>query len=237
MSVFLIGIMSGCGLGSGKKKPAPDSNVARTYTKDKKLVSEMEMQDGKRHGVGKTYYRNGVVNLEMTYVDDKREGKSRRFYETGLLFQETDYVNDRVHGIQKKFGIGGVVLSEARYEYDEPCTGLVEFNDGKRRSSFPSIVIRVIDKLQSSGTYILRLSVTEGASTVIFYKGNLTPSGCLHQGLMGLPKGPARNSAEMRYDLSPGQFYMEEVNFIAAVTTRSGNTYVTQKTFPLSIKN
>lgn len=234
LSVFL----SGCDGNTKKAKATEGSdNVARSYTKDKKLISELLMKDGKRHGTGKTYYRNGKVNLEMEYVEDKRVGKSRRFHESGLLYQETDYVNDQMHGKQKKFGFDGEVVSEATYEFNEPCVGLAEFIDGRKRSEYPTIKVQIIDNIELDGSYILRLSVTEGASTVTFYGGKLTASGCLHSALIPIAKGKLRNTAELRYDLFPGQFYMQELNFIAAITTRSGNTYLTQKTFPLSIEN
>lgn len=230
-------VLGGCELSIGTKKTQKKKdNIARTYSRDKKLVSEVPMKDKMRHGVAKTYYTNGKVKLELPYVDDKREGTSRRYYESGLLYQETDYKDDQIHGVQKKYEEAGL-MSEARYEDGKPCQGLVEYSDGKKRTNFPSIVIKVVDRIQTDGTYTLLLSVTEGALNAKFYVGELTKSGCLHYGLIPLPKGEKRNTGVIFYSLSPGQFYMEELNIIAEVETRKGNTWITQKTFPLSIEN
>ena len=229
-------LLTGCDIGKREKKEPIKDHVLRTYSKDKKLVSEIPMKDKKRHGVAKTYYPNGQVNLEIEYVEDRKQGKSRRYYETGLLFQETDYKNNLTHGAQKKFMADGL-QSEARYEFGKPCTGLIEYSKGKKRTSYPGIVIRVVDRIQIDGSYTLRLSMTDGASRTKFYLGELAQSGCLHNALMPIPSGSGPNTAEHKYVLSPGDFYMQELNFIAEVTTRSANTYLTQKTFHLAIEN
>jgi hypothetical protein len=230
-------LLTGCDIGKREKKKEPiKDHILRTYSKDKKLVSEIPMKDKKRHGLAKTYYANGKVNLEIEYVEDRKEGKSRRYYETGLLFQETDYKNNQIHGVQKKFGSDGL-QSEARYEFGNPCTGLEEYSRGKKRTSYPGIVIRAVDRIQIDGSYTLKLSLTDGASRTRFYLGALTQSGCLHNALLPIPAGSGPNTAEHKYVLNPGEFYMEELNFIAEVTTRAGNVYLTQKKFPLSIEN
>lgn len=233
--VLALLVVAGCSSG-GKKKEKPKDNVARVYDRNNRLKSEIPMKDGKRHGLAKMYYTNGKVNLELPYVEDQREGTSKKYYESGLLFQETDYHDDRVHGVQKKYDVTGLI-SEARYEMGSPCTGLTEYSNGKKRASYPSIVIRPVDRLRVDGTYILELSLTDGASKAKFYLGELTASGCMHHGLIPLPTGATSTSAYQQYNLQPGQFLMDELNIIAEITTRMGNTYLAQKKFPLSIEN
>lgn len=229
--------LGGCELSSGKKKKQDKAdNVVRTYDKQKQLVSEVPIKDKKRHGLAKTYYANGKLNVEMPYVEDQREGTSKKYYESGLLYQETDYKDDQTHGVQRKYEEKGL-MSEARYEEGNPCTGLVEYNNGKERTDYPTLVIRPIDRIQLDGTYTILLSVTEGAASVKYYEGQLTKSGCMHFGLIPLPSGDKKSTGMLQFQLRPGQFLMQELNFIAAVTTRKGNTYLTQKTFPLSIEN
>lgn len=242
-SLLYIGIagllvVSSCDLISGKKKEKPpQDNVVRTYNKQKQLISEVPMKDKKRHGLAKTYFSNGKVSLELPYVEDKREGISRRYYETGLLFQETDYKNDQMHGTQKKYDASGLI-SEARYEFGEPCIGLMEYTKGVKRTDYPTLIIRTTDLIRENGTYSLELSVTEGAKRVIYYEGKLTATGCLgDNSLQRVPSGSKKNTGVLKIYLLPGQFLMKELNFIAAVTTMKGNTYLTQKKFNLAIDN
>jgi MORN repeat variant len=233
--LFLF-VVSGCAPDDKKKDSMPKDNVVRSFDREKRLKSEIPMNDGKRHGLAKMYYTSGKVNLEMPYVEDQREGTSKKYYESGLLFQETDYHEDQIHGMQKKYDATGLT-SEARFELGMPCTGLKEYAQGKMRAVYPSIVIRPVDRIQVDGSYTLQLSLTEGASKAKFYLGELTASGCMHRGLIPLPAGEKRSTAFQTYMLQPGQFLMEELNIIAEVTTRMGNTYITQRKFPLAIEN
>jgi hypothetical protein len=235
--VLAILVMGSCNV--PEKKNATEQkkdNVLRSYDKSKRLVSEIPVKDGKRHGLAKTYYKTGKVNMEMNYMEDKREGLSKRYYETGLLFQETQYHDDQIHGFQKKYDAKGLI-SEARFEHGKPCTGLKEFFSGKQRTDYPVIQISVSDRIQIDGTYTLFLSVTEGASKVEFYVGELTKGGCVSMGMIPLAIGPSKNTGKMKYTLSPGQFIMDDLKFVAVITTRSGNTWLASKTFPLSIEN
>ncbi len=236
VAFVIVLICFGCSTGNKKAEQTPKDDVVRTYDRNKKLKSEVQMKDGKRHGLAKTYYPNGKLNLELPYVEDEREGTSKKYYETGLLFQETDYHDDQIHGVQKKYDASGLI-SEARYEFERPCKGLIEYSKGVKRSDYPAIVIRPVDRIQIDGSYTIEVSVTYGASKAQFYLGELTSSGCLHNGLFPLPAGKTRTSAYQRYILHPGQFLMEELNIIAEVTTRSGNTYLTERKFPFSIEN
>jgi len=233
--IFLV-IFLGCSDSGKKTAEKPKDNVVRSYDKNKRLVSEVPMKDGKRHGLARTYYTNGKVNLEMPYVEDSREGTSKKYYESGLLYQETEYKEDQIHGKQRKYDVSGLI-AEARFEFGHPCIGLDEYSNGKKRPGYPSIIIRPVDRLQVDGTYTLELSLTDGASTAKFYLGSLTDSGCLHGGLVPLPAGKNSISAYQRFALHPGQFLMEELNFVAEATTRMGNKFVAQKKFNLSIEN
>lgn len=238
---FVLLVLSSCDLLTEKKKSEKEGSnngVKKSFSKEGKLLSEVTMKDGKRHGRARTFYKNGKVNLELNYVEDKREGKSMRYYENGILYQESEYRNDKLNGIQKRYRENGKPLSEARFEDDEPCTGLVEYRlDGSKRKDYPEIVVRPIDRLATEGRYTLELSVTEGAKNVWFYEGKLTNTGCLQYSLEALLMDPKTETGRLNVDLQPGQFLMYDFNFIAKVETMSGNIYITQKRYPLSVKN
>jgi hypothetical protein len=225
------------GLKSTKKTDTTDG-VKKYYGKDGKLKTELTILNGKRNGIAKTYYKNGKVSLEMNYKMGKRDGLSKRFYEDGMLYQETHYKDDKMDGVRKKYRENGKLMSESKYEGDFPCLGLQEIlSNGKQKDDFPSIVITPIDHLKSEGTYTINLSLINKSNRVKFYIGNLTPAGCISGQLISVPTNSKTGIGIVPYKLPPGGFIMDELNFIAEVETLSGNTFITQKKFYVSIEN
>jgi antitoxin component YwqK of YwqJK toxin-antitoxin module len=212
--------------------------VVKQFSKDGKLETEITLKDGKRHGIARNYYRNGKVSLEINYVDNGKDGQSKRFYESGKIYQLTNYKKDKIDGFLKKYRESGQVISEARYENDEPCNGLREYLlNGNLKKKYPIIQITPINRLREEGFYILALKLTERNNSVHYYKGKLSPSGCLHQDLDHIYFNEAKKQGEIKYYLPPGGFLMEEINIIAKVKTSLGNEYITQRSYNLAIDN
>jgi hypothetical protein len=219
-----------------KKKADTTDGLKKYYTQDGKLKTELTILKGKRHGVAKTYYRNGKVSLEMNYVNGKREGISKRYYEDGTLYQETNYKDDKIDGERKKFKENGSLMSVARFEKDQPCLGLKEILlDGTVKDNFPKILVTPIDRLKQEGVYQINLSLTESARSVKYYIGNLSSTGCLTSNLISIQTD--KKIGVIKYSLPPGGFMMQELNFVAEIETRMGNTYLAQKKFYVSIEN
>jgi hypothetical protein len=204
-----------------------------------KTKNEVPYKEGKRNGVSKSYDNKGNITLELPYVNDKRDGRSKKYYEGGKqVFQTTEYKDDKMHGMQVKYRLNGAVMSEARFENGFPCNGLKQYlTDNTLKKKYPQIVIKPIDLIESTGKYVLEISMSEKVSEVKYYTGKLSPSGCLTDNLYFVYLDQPRKTGVLRYDLQPGSFIMEELNIIAAVETLQGNTYIAQRKYNLAIDN
>lgn len=217
----------------------PDgSKTIKSFYKSKKVKSVVTFKDSVRNGIARSYDEAGNLLLEVNYVNDKREGEAKRFYTGGAVFQVTEYKNDVMNGKQQKFRGNGSPISEARYENDHPCLGLTEYlENGNRRTKYPQMVIKEIDRIAASGQYTLELSMKPAVKKVKYYTGKLTPSGCLSDTNDGVLMDESRRVGLIRYRLLPGEFIMQELNIVAVAETLNGNSYVCQKTFNVAIRN
>lgn len=225
--------------GAKKKKNVMKDGVVTSRYANGKTRAEITYKDGKRNGISKSYDRNGAILLELPYIDDKRNGQSKKYYGGGKqLFQTTEYKDDQMHGLQIKYRDDGNVMSEARYENDFPCIGLKQYlTDNTLKKNYPKIVFTPIDQLETKGLYTLKVSMSEKIQSVKYYTGTLSSSGCLTDNLYYILQDQSTKTGELKYNLAPGGFMMQEVNVIAAVETLQGNTYVTQRVFNLAIDN
>jgi hypothetical protein len=224
---------------SDKKEDLKSEKVQVSKYSNGKTKAEVPFKDGKRNGMSRTFDNKGNITLELPYVNDKREGRSKKYYEGGKqVFQTTEYKDDKIHGMQIKYRLNGAVMSEARFENGFPCNGLKQYlTDNTLKQKYPQIVIRPIDMIESAGTYVLEISMSEKVREVKYYTGKLSRSGCLTENLYFVFFDQARKTGILKYDLQPGAFVMEELNIIAAVETLLGNTYITQRKYNLAIDN
>lgn len=224
---------------SGKKKANPKEDVQVSKYSNGKKKAEVPYKDGKRNGVSKSFDLAGNISLELPYVNDKREGRSKKYYEGGKqVFQTTEYKDDKMHGMQIKYRQNGSLMSEARFENGFPCTGLKQYLlDNTLKSKYPKIIVTPIDMLETQGTYVLEITMSEKVRAVKYYAGKLSPSGCLNDDLFYIMQDERRKTGLQKYNLPPGGFVMEELNIIAAVETLQGNTYIAQRKYNLAIDN
>lgn len=219
-----------------KQEPVKDG-INRTFRKDGSPLAEINMKGGKKHGIAKNFFPNGKLSLEMNYVEGKREGKSTRYYQDGKVYQESFYKNDKLNGERKRYREDGKLMSVSRWEDDLPCSGLVEYHlDGSKKTDYPSIRFVPVDHL-SDGYYLLQMSMSNNVRAVNFYAGRLTPSGCFDLKKLDGIRTSQNGVGELRFDLYPGQFMMEEIHVVAKVKTVLGNEYYTTGTYNLSIRN
>jgi len=224
---------------SDKKGDLKGEKVQVSKYSNGKTKAEVPYKDGKRNGMSRSFDNKGNIALELPYVNDKREGRSKKYYEGGKqVFQTTEYKDDKIHGMQVKYRLNGAVMSEARFENGFPCNGLKQYlTDNTLKQKYPQIVIKPIDMIESTGTYVLEISMSEKVREVKYYTGKLSPTGCLTDNLYFVFFDQARRTGVLKYDLQPGGFIMEELNIIAAVETLQGNTYITQRKYNLAIDN
>jgi hypothetical protein len=238
--LLLIILAIGC---SKKKKienddPNKKDGVIKTYRPNGQLLSEVTMKDGKRNGISRRYYSNDTVSLEVYYTDDKMNGLYKQYYEDGKPMKEIEYKDDQMDGLNKKFRKEGGQAWQARFSMNEPCLGLVEYYlNGTQKTSYPYIVFETVDRLRQEGYFVLRIRMSDNTTTVSFYEGNLSDTGCFNEKLASKLFMRDKGIAIKDYHLIPGGFVMEEIHVIAIVKTAQSNSYITTSHYNLAINN
>jgi len=240
-------ILFGCGPAKEKEQASDstavrnskDGQTVRSYYDDGKTKSEVIYKNGRKNGMARTYTEDGSLVLELPYVNDKREGISKKYYTGGtVLAQTTEYKNDKMNGMQTKYRGNGKIMSEARYDNDLPCADLKEYlENGSLKKKYPTIEIKVQDNVAATGTYKLKVSLSERVRSVKFYRGQLPNSGCLTDDLYFLLIDPATKVGEIPYDVPPGESIKGDINIIAAFETLMGNTAIVQRKYHIAVSN
>jgi hypothetical protein len=224
---------------TAKKEKVTKDGLVKDYFSNGKLRAEINFVKGKRHGKAKEYYKkNGKLFQEIDYADDIKHGIARKYYEDGKLFQETPYDSGLIHGIQKKYHSNGNLAAEIPYDFNNPCMGLKEYaTNGKPRPSYPTIVITPVDNILKNGEYKLRISMSNHAKHVEYYRGELLSKKCLSNFMGNIFEGDEKGVGEVVYNVPRGSFIMEGINIVAKVKTLQGNYYITQRKYNVAAEN
>ena len=109
----------------------------RQYTKDKRLKTIVNYNQGIKHGPSYLYHDDGkTVLLSMPYENGKREGVSKKYFKNGKLYASTTYKNDYLHGLRKTYYSSGQVKAELNYGYGNLGLGTkVYFLDGRLKDA------------------------------------------------------------------------------------------------------
>lgn len=94
-----------------------------TYYPNGKVKSEMQIENGLKHGIRKAYYPNGNLASEGQYVLNKAHGTWKWYYPNGKLSSEGNYYYGERHGVWKWNHENGKTSSEHFYNHGNP-TGL-----------------------------------------------------------------------------------------------------------------
>jgi hypothetical protein len=232
--ITLLVALGACGPTDKEEKGSKDDGVDRAYREDGSLYSEMSYKDKKLHGICKTYHSNGKVFREETYANDKKHGKFTQYYQDGTMHSEMMYDSGKIDGIVRRYHKDGKLKAEAPFKKGCECLGLKEYIlNGDPRPHYPEIVIKTEDKLLSSASYYIHLSLTERVRKVEFFKGYLK-EGCLHDGLESVISD-AKNTGRIGYTVIQGEFVMERINVVAKIETIAGNILVTQRSYNVAI--
>ena len=139
----------------------------RQYTRDKRLKTIVNYDQGIKHGVSYLYHDDGkTVLLAMPYEQGKREGVSKKYFKNGSLYASTNYRNDRLHGMRKLYYSSGQVKAELNYGYGHVGMGTKEYlMDGELKEA-PEIVTR------TEGNKVW-LNTSVPCKRAIFYVGKL----------------------------------------------------------------
>ena len=152
------------------------SGVYKSY-RDGYLYSEVTLKNGQKNGLAKRYYPSGKINTEIMYEDDIKVGTSKWYYTTGQVYRETPYENGKIHGIQKKYHKDGGLMAEIPYENGLRKIGLREIGSGRSPvTRYPSIEVTVSDRRSDYGRVDVTMRLSNNASKVKFYEGELSDS-------------------------------------------------------------
>ncbi|UII22000.1 toxin-antitoxin system YwqK family antitoxin [Fulvivirga ligni] len=220
-----------------KSQKRPENGEMKQYRADGSVKTLITYKNGKKNGVSKNFYENGKVRQQVEYVDNIKHGTAITYYESGKKFQVTPYVDGKITGVREKYRMNGALTTEAPYKEDKPCSGLKEYlKDGALKKKYPKIMVREIDNTLKNNEYIVELYMSDHSDDVMFYMGKLDNGGCIASDAMKLvPQKPGL--MQLKYNLPPGAFMMEEMNIIALVKTKLGNIYITTKKFNLAAEN
>ncbi|SNT27235.1 MORN repeat variant [Ekhidna lutea] len=149
------------------KKPKVKHGEVRQYTKDSRLKTVVNYDQGIKHGTSYLYHDDGeTVLLAMPYENGKREGVSKKYYENGQLYASTSYQNDKLHGIRTIYYSTGQIKAEINYGYGNPGTGTKEYLiDGDLKDE-----IKITFENEGS---IIWLETSEPCEDKTFYIGKL----------------------------------------------------------------
>ena len=209
------------------------SKVARTYYEDGKLKSETPVNDDKkRHGLSKQYYRSGGLKAEIHYNEGKRE-RAVQYYENGNMQMDFPYQDGKKHGKRSKYWENGNLQSVVEYANGEIKAGLIEYKrDGEQVTKYPTLKIKRIDLLESSGEYHIEVYFSSNANRGTYYVGSLE-DGSFGSDVAKLKKVNGRG--RLTFKPMPGTFMMEKLNFIGSYKTVYGNTLIVEDGISLAI--
>lgn len=113
----------------------------KQYTKDQRLKTIVNYNQGIKHGTSYLYHDDGeTVLLAMPYINGKREGISEKFYENGNLYASTSYKNDKLHGPRKLFYSNNEPKAIINYGYGHVGIGTIEYLIGGEEKEAITIV-------------------------------------------------------------------------------------------------
>nr|WKN40206.1 hypothetical protein K4G66_16050 [Tunicatimonas sp. TK19036] len=223
--------------GSGSKSSSKKEGVVRKKRSDGTLATEITYQNQKKNGLAKYYYKNGKLRSEVMFKDDVKHGEAKLYYENEELYQVTNYVEGKKDGIQRKYRDDGRLMAEVPYQMDWAGMGLVEYTlKGKPKKQYPKLEVKTTDRTLKDNQYIIRASFSEPLKDVMYYVGDLSPKGFLHDELTRIAPKPG-GYLEITYFVPPGTFLMEKLNIIAVGSTILKNPYVAQKSINIAVEN
>lgn len=222
--------------GEESKRKVKNGIVEQFYP-DGSIKNKIPVKNGKRHGRAQSFYKDGTLRQEIDYVNNVKHGEVITYYQNGKKYQVTPYVNGKIEGIRKKYRQNGKLVAEVPYSDGEVCAGLKEYLlNGEEKTGYPELIIKAENNLLKNGTYVLKLSASNGSKDVEYFNGKLTEGGCIPHYLS--PIGPVEGgTAEVIYKLPQGSYVMEELNFIAKIKTRLGNYFITEKSHYLAVEH
>lgn len=219
-----------------KKKVRKKDGLVVNRRKDGSLLSELNLKDGKLHGMAKDYYPNGSLHAQFLYENGVLQGERKWYHENGKIYKITPFTNGEIDGVEKTFHANGKIMAEVPYKANYPGTGLKEYTqDGKVSKKQPSIIIETIDNIARTNNYTIKIRLSDNSKKVQYYLGDLTDGKYMNDKVIRVVTEGGIGT--ITYNVLPGHYFMEKLNIVAKQTTSKGNPYIVQKKFNLAIEN
>lgn len=212
------------------------NGIQKNFRNDGSLLSEINRVDGIKHGLAKSYYPSGKLMLEMTYEKGKKTGLATLYYESGKVKRTTNYLEGEKHGVKSSFFTTGVLSSTVTYKENMVSTDLIEYaTSGNELSSYPELKYKVIDEIETKGTYTVKFYFTKENKRAAFYEGKLIEGKYFDENHY-TPLTEYKDQGMLTFYAQPGRFLMKKIPIIGVVKTKKGNSLVKTLTFNLAIE-
>lgn len=182
-----------------------------------------------KHGVQKRFYRHGSLYSAIPYDHGIKVGTAYTYYPAAegkepVVWKEQPYKKNKLDGICKRFHKDGTLQAEYEYKNGMPATGLKEFSQTGKEIKLPSIKVsqnRIHDGV------LITASLSNGASEVDYFMGNLVDGKYMPKGLKALQV--RKGVGEVVY-----RGTSKTVTITAVYSTRYRNKYLVSKTISIN---
>jgi hypothetical protein len=223
--------ISGCKDGKGGKEKI---TVQKKYNKTGKVVSEISVKDGLKHGPTRNYYEDGKLHSVVNYEEGKQHGESIWYYENGKPYQVTPYVLGKQNGIQKKYYESGKLMAEIPYRDGEQQPGMKEYTEtGNLVTSYPEIVFEKPEKTGSPNRFAMKIHLSNNSKEVAMHQRIISNAGDTLMAAVPITDG----IGEITFFVEKGGSTDADITIVAKTKTRLRNNYVTDSTYHVRIVN
>jgi len=233
ITIIAVAIMSdGCNFTG--KRGKDKITIQKRYSQTGKLVSEISVKNGVKHGPTKNYYEDGKLHSVVNYKEGKQHGESVWYYENGKPYQVTQYINGERRGIQKKYYQSGRLMAEIPYSYGEQQPGMKEYTEkGNLVTDYPEIVFEKPVRTASPNRFVMKIHLSNNSEEVLFQQRIISSTGDTMMASVPTLNG----NGEFTFFVEKGRIMEKDIDIVAKTKTRLSNNYITEGTYQVKITN
>jgi antitoxin component YwqK of YwqJK toxin-antitoxin module len=246
---------------SKNRNAESDDNIVKEYYGNGILKTEISVKDSLRDGPTKNYDNQGRLLSEVNYINNVKEGTVTNYYaesgkvssvfeyragvkqgdeiwyyENGKEYRITPYVDGKMNGVQKYYYETGELMAEVPYYNNWPGKGLKEYNkDGSLVTGYPTIAISKEDHLANANSVLLKFSLSDKSTDVVFYRGKLYQGIYLSDELSTM--ATQNGMTQISFNLPKGARVDQNVDIVANYKTKYGIPCILTTTYRLQIYN
>jgi len=206
--------------------------IEKKYSAEGVLIEETPFVNAIPHGIKKEYYSDGKLHRITPCDSGIVNGVVIQYYKSGKVYRETPFVKGRIDGVIRKYHDNGKVMSELTYKENEAQLGLVEYDEKGNLIEQPKLLIKGRDKTILDGSYVIELTLSNGASRVNY---SLVIDGGTTEYLS--PIVSEKGKGVYTEYIPKGDLVMKKLLFEAKYNTKYGNLYKVRSSFALAVSN